>query len=110
MSRKRSYGEYDYVFKLVLVGNCNVGKTALTRRFADKRFIEHYDSTIGIDYGSTIVNIPNSIPIKCQIWDTAGQETFAPLSTASFIVFHIGKSKVSCPPFPGVTPPTTFVP
>ena len=92
MTEKRAYGIYDYVFKLVLVGNCNVGKTALTRRFADKRFIEHYDSTIGIDYGSTIIKIPNSIPIKCQIWDTAGQETFAPLiasyykDTAGFII------------------------
>ena len=57
---------------------------ALTRRFADKRFIEHYDSTIGIDYGSTIVNIPNSIPIKCQIWDTGGSEQFKPIIHAYY--------------------------
>tara|TARA_B110001454_G_scaffold218907_1_gene248512 strand:- start:4801 stop:5454 length:654 start_codon:yes stop_codon:yes gene_type:complete len=92
MTEKRAYGSYDYVFRIVLVGDSNVGKTALTRRFADKRFIEHYDATIGIDYGSTIIEIPNSIYIKCQIWDTAGQETFAPLiasyykDTAGFVM------------------------
>ena len=41
---------------------------------------------------------------------TKTQDTFAPASTASLTVSHIGKPNVSCPPFPGVTPPTSLVP
>ena len=40
---------------------------------------------------------------------TKTQDTFAPSSTASLTVSHIGKPNVSCPPFPGVTPPTSLV-
>ena len=92
MSKKRPYGSYDFIFRIVLVGDSSVGKTALTRIFSDKQFIDNYDSTIGIDYGSTIIKMSNSNLIKCHIWDTAGQEIFAPLiasyykNTSGFII------------------------
>tara|TARA_Y100000590_G_C15704165_1_gene1007935 strand:- start:946 stop:1602 length:657 start_codon:yes stop_codon:yes gene_type:complete len=100
MDNKRPFGSYDNIFRLVLVGNSNVGKTALTRKFSNKQFTENYDATIGIDYGSTIIKISNSKLIKCQIWDTAGQEVYAPLiasyykDTSGFIiVFDVSSRK-----------------
>ena len=72
------YGLYDYTFRLIIIGDCAVGKTAFTQRIANKMYTNVYDTTIGVDYGTAIINVKDAI-IKCQLWDTAGQETFAPL-------------------------------
>ena len=42
--------DYDYLFKIVIVGNSSVGKSALLRRFADDTFLESYLATIGVDF------------------------------------------------------------
>ena len=42
--------EYDYLFKIVLVGNSSVGKSSLLRRFTDDSFQETYLATIGVDF------------------------------------------------------------
>jgi len=42
--------QYDYTFKIILIGSTSVGKTALLKRFADNEFNETYLSTIGIDF------------------------------------------------------------
>ena len=42
--------DYDYLFKIVIVGNSSVGKSALLRRFADDHFEESYLATIGVDF------------------------------------------------------------
>ena len=42
--------EYDYLFKVVIVGNSSVGKSSLLRRFADDSFQESYLATIGVDF------------------------------------------------------------
>ena len=42
--------EYDYLFKLVIIGNSGVGKSALLLRFADDTFSENYITTIGVDF------------------------------------------------------------
>lgn len=42
--------DYDYLFKIVIVGNSSVGKSALLRRFADDTFQESYLATIGVDF------------------------------------------------------------
>ena len=70
---------YDYTFRFILIGDCSVGKTSLANRIVDNRFIPCYDATIGVDYSSVIVQLNNGTRAKCQLWDTAGQESFAPL-------------------------------
>lgn len=42
--------EYDYLFKIVIVGNSSVGKSSILRRFADDSFQESYLATIGVDF------------------------------------------------------------
>jgi small GTP-binding protein len=71
----RVHFEYDYIFKLVIVGESNVGKTALLRRFTDNEFYADHISTIGVDYKIKSVSVGER-KIKLELWDTAGQERF----------------------------------
>jgi len=67
---------FDYLFKTIVIGDGEVGKTAITYRYAEDRFQENYKMTIGVDF--TIKHeIVNDKRIKCQIWDTGGQEKFS---------------------------------
>jgi len=86
---------YDYLAKIIVVGDGAVGKTAITIRFAEGRFDEQYKMTIGVDFAMRIVKV-RGYRIKLQIWDTGGQEQFAvirPLyykgARAAIVVFDI---------------------
>jgi small GTP-binding protein len=72
--------EFDYLFKVIVVGDGGVGKTALAVRFAEGVFREDYKMTIGVDFSiKTIdVHVNNQVRrVKFQIWDTGGQERFS---------------------------------
>ena len=70
---------YELMFRFIIIGDCFVGKTALTKRFISNQYMDNYDATIGVDFGANIIKLSNGVNIKCQMWDTAGQENFAPL-------------------------------
>ena len=70
---------YDYSCKIVLVGECSVGKTALTQRLVYDMYNKKMDATIGVDYSTKILKMSDSSLIKLQMWDTAGQENFISL-------------------------------
>lgn len=63
------------VFKVIVLGDSNVGKTCLTFRFCEGRFPQRVDATIGVDFRERTVNVEGD-SIKMQLWDTAGQERF----------------------------------
>jgi small GTP-binding protein len=67
--------DYDYMCKLLLLGDSGVGKSALMMRFAEDAFKGTFISTVGIDFKMKTVNIGGK-RVKIQIWDTAGQERF----------------------------------
>lgn len=73
---------FDYLFKIVLVGNTGVGKSCLLTRFADNAFSECMTATIGVDFRIRSLEIDGR-KAKLQIWDSAGQERFRSL-TASY--------------------------
>lgn len=79
--------DYDYLFRLVLIGDSGVGKSCLLLRFADDNFTDSYISTIGVDFRFRTINInSNGInrTVKLQIWDTAGQERFRTITSAYY--------------------------
>ncbi len=71
-----SHDAFDYLFKVVLVGDAEVGKTSLTTRFAYGTFTDGYISTLGVDFIVKSLPLDNYI-VKLQAWDTAGQERYA---------------------------------
>ncbi|KAJ9190295.1 hypothetical protein P3X46_001514 [Hevea brasiliensis] len=79
--------EYDYLFKLLLIGDSGVGKSCLLLRFADDSYIESYISTIGVDFKIRTVE-QDGKTIKLQIWDTAGQERFRTITSSYYRGAH----------------------
>ncbi|KAL7677716.1 hypothetical protein ACOME3_003954 [Neoechinorhynchus agilis] len=74
---------YDYLFKLLLIGDSGVGKTCVLNRFVDATFSTTFISTIGIDFKIRTIELDGK-RIKLQIWDTAGQERFKTITTAYY--------------------------
>ena len=84
---------------MVVIGDTGVGKSCLLLQFVDRRFSAVHDLTIGVDFGSRIVEVGGE-RVKLQIWDTAGQERFQSLSNTFYrgadccvIVFDLNNMK-----------------
>ncbi|VDL91730.1 unnamed protein product [Schistocephalus solidus] len=75
--------DYDYLFKLLLIGDSGVGKTSLLIKFAEDQFFSTFIATIGIDFKVRTIYLDGK-KIKLQIWDTAGQERFRTITTAYY--------------------------
>ncbi|URE49079.1 RAB GTPase [Musa troglodytarum] len=73
MAAYRADEEYDYLFKVVLIGDAGVGKTNLLSRFARDEFSFETKSTIGVEFATRTIHVDGKL-IKAQIWDTAGQD------------------------------------
>ncbi|XP_068647258.1 ras-related protein RABD1-like isoform X2 [Aristolochia californica] len=79
--------DYDYLFKLLLIGDSSVGKSCLLLRFADDSYVDSYISTIGVDFKIRTVELDGKT-IKLQIWDTAGQERFRTITSSYYRGAH----------------------
>ncbi|KAI8343909.1 rab-type small GTP-binding protein [Chlamydoabsidia padenii] len=82
MSTAKS-ASYDYLIKLLLIGDSGVGKSCLLLRFSDDSFTPSFITTIGIDFKIRTIELDGK-RIKLQIWDTAGQERFRTITTAYY--------------------------
>lgn len=104
---------WDYIAKLVCIGDSGCGKSSLTIRLCEGRFSPHHDVTIGVEFGSRLVPVgpPHTKPssstapasnsdglpdpprdtsstpqkhMKLSLWDTAGQETYKSVTRSYF--------------------------
>lgn len=71
----RADDDYDYLFKVVLIGDSGVGKSNLLSRFTRNEFSLESKSTIGVEFATRTIRVDDKV-VKAQIWDTAGQERF----------------------------------
>lgn len=81
----RADDDYDYLFKVVLIGDSGVGKSNLLSRFTRNEFSLESKSTIGVEFATRSIRVDDKV-VKAQIWDTAGQERFHLLLL--FFYFH----------------------
>ncbi|KZO99732.1 ras-domain-containing protein [Calocera viscosa TUFC12733] len=74
---------YDFLIKLLLIGDSGVGKSCLLLRFCDDAWTPSFITTIGIDFKIRTIELDGK-RIKLQIWDTAGQERFRTITVAYY--------------------------
>ncbi|KAG0503546.1 hypothetical protein HPP92_003618 [Vanilla planifolia] len=82
-SAYRAEDDYDYLFKVVLIGDSGVGKSNLLSRFTRNEFSLESKSTIGVEFATRSLNVDGKV-IKAQIWDTAGQERYRAITSAYY--------------------------
>jgi len=91
--------EYDYLYKVVLIGDSGVGKSNLLSRFTRNEFYLETKSTIGVEFATRSIQADGKT-IKAQIWDTAGQERYRAITSAYYrgavgalLVYDISKQQ-----------------
>ncbi|XP_074308197.1 ras-related protein Rab2BV-like [Silene latifolia] len=75
--------EYDYLFKIVLIGDSGVGKSNILSRFTRNEFCLESKSTIGVEFATRTLQVEGKV-VKAQIWDTAGQERYRAITSAYY--------------------------
>lgn len=83
LSSTESKKHYDYLLKILMVGNSGVGKSSILVSYVDDSYADNYVSTIGIDLKVKMKSI-NGKKVKLQLWDTAGQERFRSVISSYF--------------------------
>src|SRR5690349_21401662 len=81
--------------KLVVVGDVNVGKSAIINCLLVQKFKDNYEASVGVDFFSKTVKFKGK-SLKLQIWDSAGQEKYKSLipsyirgSAIIFVIYDI---------------------
>ena len=80
--------EDNPTYKILILGDSSVGKTALMARFADEVFTGNYVTTIGVDFRLKEIQLEDGQRVTLQLWDTAGQEKFRTISPFFFRGAH----------------------
>jgi len=76
---------WDYVLQFVIIGDASVGKSSLLVRLTDHRFLTNPDATLGVEFGSKLIYIPDEDKtVKLQCWDTAGTEHFRSITRSYY--------------------------
>lgn len=83
MGAYRADDDYDYLFKVVLIGDSGVGKSNLLSRFTKNEFSLESKSTIGVEFATRSIQVDDKV-VKAQIWDTAGQERYRAITSAYY--------------------------
>ncbi|KAH0617010.1 hypothetical protein JD844_028570, partial [Phrynosoma platyrhinos] len=78
---------FDYLFKIILIGDSNVGKTCVVHRFKSGQYHAKQQNTIGVDFTVRSLEIDGK-KVKIQVWDTAGQERFRTITQSYYRSAH----------------------
>ena len=79
MSKKQQKIEHEEMkYKLIVIGDENVGKTSILNRFKNNQFSPEYEPTVGLDFQSIPILIDDQ-SVTLLLYDTAGQEKFKSL-------------------------------
>ncbi|XP_023273659.1 ras-related protein Rab-19-like [Seriola lalandi dorsalis] len=78
---------FDFLFKIILIGDSNVGKTCVVQNFKSGIFTERQQNTIGVDFTVRTLDIEGK-KVKMQVWDTAGQERFRTITQSYYRSAH----------------------
>jgi len=83
--RRGDFGsdDYDYLAKIILLGDSSVGKSNLLSRWTQDEFSLETKATIGVEFATRSLTLHDKV-IRAQVWDTAGQERFSSLTTAYY--------------------------
>jgi small GTP-binding protein len=81
------FADYDFLIKVVLIGDAAVGKSSLLLKYIDDVFEDSYVCTIGVDFKIKSLVVDRK-RVKLQVWDTAGQERFKPITKCYFRGSH----------------------
>uniref|UniRef100_W5N062 Ras-related protein Rab n=2 Tax=Lepisosteus oculatus TaxID=7918 RepID=W5N062_LEPOC len=92
----------DYLFKILVIGDGQVGKTSLVQRYVNDRFSKHYKSTVGVDFAVKVLQWSDTETVRLQLWDIAGQERFTSMTRIYY------REAAGCIIMFDVTNPTTF--
>ena len=90
---------FQFISKIIVIGDSSVGKTNIVSRFTDDKFDANSLATVGVNFKQkTIVSGENKV--KLQVWDTAGEERFKSVinvyfrgAKAAFCVFDVTNRK-----------------
>uniref|UniRef100_H2YTE6 Uncharacterized protein n=1 Tax=Ciona savignyi TaxID=51511 RepID=H2YTE6_CIOSA len=83
-SQTRSpFVDYDYLIKVVVVGDSGVGKSQLVARFTRNEFSTNSRQTIGVEFATKTIQVDSRM-ICAQLWDTAGEERYRALASAYY--------------------------
>ncbi|XP_053743263.1 ras-related protein Rab-25b [Synchiropus splendidus] len=74
---------YNFVFKVVLIGESGVGKSNLLSRFTKNEFNHDSRTTIGVEFSTRTIEL-DGLTVKAQIWDTAGLERYRAITSAYY--------------------------
>lgn len=75
--------DYDYLFKVVLIGDSGTGKSNLLSRFTRNEFNLESKGTIGVEFATRCMQVDGKI-VKAQVWDTAGQECYRAITSVYY--------------------------
>ncbi|KAH9011347.1 GTPase [Lactarius hengduanensis] len=92
---------FDYLFKIILTGDTQVGKSNLLSRFVRNEFNVESRSTIGVEFATRTITVDDK-RVKAQVWDTAGQERYRAITAAYY------RGAVGALLMYDVTKPSTF--
>jgi GTPase SAR1 family protein len=87
-----------YRYKVILLGDIAVGKTALLSRFVDDKYTNEYKCNVGVEFKLKSLNIESNKGADLQIWDTVGEERFRTLTRQYYRdskgIYYMNKVKV----------------